>query len=234
VSDVHFLRQAIDQLASQVEHAHLLQKIAAAAAGEERRRISLDLHDSTIQPYLGLKLGLEALRHKVGEDHPLARDLDELCQMTTESIVDLRSYVYGLKGFPSNPSLSLLDAVRQQADKFMRLYDIRVDINAELNTEIQGQLAAEVVQMISESLSNVGRHTTSTHVTINLLQQGSHFVAQTINHNPLSHAVWKPFTPRSIVERAGNLGGWVDVAQREDGNTAVTVHIPYVQAQAAA
>ncbi|MGH8729891.1 MAG: hypothetical protein ACREV9_17420, partial [Burkholderiales bacterium] len=61
-SDMHFIRQLAAQLAPVIENMQLLDRIASEAAGVERQKISRDLHDSTIQPYVGLKIGLEALR----------------------------------------------------------------------------------------------------------------------------------------------------------------------------
>jgi signal transduction histidine kinase len=60
-------------------------------AFQERRRISRDLHDSAVQPYIGLKLGLEAMRCRFRRTE-LARDLDELIKIASDGIGELRQY----------------------------------------------------------------------------------------------------------------------------------------------
>ena len=42
---------------------------------DERQKISRDIHDSAVQPYIGLKLALEALARKIPPEHPLSRDV---------------------------------------------------------------------------------------------------------------------------------------------------------------
>jgi len=65
---------------------------------DERQKISRDIHDSAVQPYIGLKLALEALARKVPPDHPLYKDIARLVDMTSMEIAGLRRYVKGLKG----------------------------------------------------------------------------------------------------------------------------------------
>src|SRR5678809_1131489 len=67
---------------------------------DERQKISRDIHDSAVQPYIGLKLALEALARKVPPDHPLYKDIARLVDMTSMEIAGLRRYVKGLKGQP--------------------------------------------------------------------------------------------------------------------------------------
>ncbi|MGH8771109.1 MAG: GAF domain-containing sensor histidine kinase, partial [Burkholderiales bacterium] len=224
-SDMHFIRQLAAQLAPVIENMQLLDRIASEAAGVERQKISRDLHDSTIQPYVGLKLGLEALRRKVPPESPLAREVDDLCDMTHHGIAELRRYVADLKS-PAHQSHSdfLLQEVWKQAERFNDFHGIKVEVNATRDEGINDRLAAEIIQIVSEGLSNIKRHTSSRRATVNLRRHEDRYIAQIINHGPQT-AGSRPFVPRSISERAGHLGGKVDVKQWAEG-TAVTVEIP--------
>jgi signal transduction histidine kinase len=226
-SDVAFLRHVVNRLMPVVETVRLLDSLASEAAGKERRRISLDLHDSTIQPYLGLKLGLESLYRKADPANPLATELEELCRVTNESIADLRRYVRDLKMRPPGDSGSLLEAAQHQANRFSGLYDIKVELNVSPpDLRLNDRLTAEVMQIIGESLSNIGRHTDSRRATVNLSRRGQRFLAQIINHGGNSGTPWRSFRPESITQRATQLGGTAEVAGQADGGTAVTVEIP--------
>src|SRR5688572_3794892 len=98
VRDLRAFTRLADQAAVMIENVRLVGRLPLELAAEERKRISRDLHDSTIQPYIGLKLGLEALRRKMAGEGQLAAEVDELIQLARESISDLRQYVGTLKG----------------------------------------------------------------------------------------------------------------------------------------
>src|SRR3954471_4422475 len=104
----------------------------------ERQKISRDIHDSTIQPYIGLKLALEALSRKVPPDHPLSKDIGRLVEMTSMEIAGLRRYVKGLKG-QLGPARETLGSVLQlKAARFAELYGIKVAVDVTEEAEGDG------------------------------------------------------------------------------------------------
>src|SRR5262249_8780988 len=50
-SDLDFMHQYCQQLLGLIDSIRMAEQLAAIAAERERRKISRDLHDSTIQPY---------------------------------------------------------------------------------------------------------------------------------------------------------------------------------------
>ncbi|MDD5250373.1 MAG: histidine kinase [Rhodocyclaceae bacterium] len=224
--DICLLRQAMDKFVPLVETVKLLDRLATDAAETERKKICLDLHDSAIQPYLGLKLGLEALRRKVEPTNALAGDIDDLYRMTQDSIAELRGYVRVLGGHAQRQAAALMEGLRRQVERFHGFYGIKVDVNLLSDVNLNDRLTAEVVQMVGESLSNIGRHTSSREVTINLSSSNDQLVTQIINHGGAGDAAWQRFTPVSLTRRAQHLGGSVEVAPQASGGTAVRVTIP--------
>ena len=91
-ADALFLGHVVAQAFPVVESIELLDRMASDAASQERLKIALDLHDTAIQPYIGLKMGLSALRNKASADNPLVEDLDKLQDMAAQVIGDLRRY----------------------------------------------------------------------------------------------------------------------------------------------
>lgn len=221
-SDIGFLQQLANQITPHIENIHLLDQIAAAATTSMRQKISLDLHDSTIQPYIGLKLGLEALRRKIPEGDAIANEVDDLVRMTGEGIAELRNYIGGLKTRLEGP---LLPAIRHVAEKFLQNYGIKVAVNTDPELKISDRLAAEIYQIVREAMSNIRRHTNASQATINLHCQEKQLIVQIVNQGDDSQD-FTPFKPRSITERVTNLGGAVKVNHDADGNTTVTAEIP--------
>jgi signal transduction histidine kinase len=95
--DLGNLALVAEQVSRLIECIHFGEQLVTDLTGHERRQISRDLHDSTIQPLIGLKLGLEALRRRLSEDHYLVKDLDDLIGVAAGSIGELREYVGALR-----------------------------------------------------------------------------------------------------------------------------------------
>lgn len=212
-------------VASERAQKQQLRMLAELAGAAERRQISLDLHDGALQPYLGLKLGLEALCRKVEPGNPLAHDIEELHRMTQESISDLRGYVRALDGRRQAPTVPLRQGLTRQVERFERFYGYSVDLAVPAGLVLDDGLAAAVLQMVGEGLSNVGRHTDARRATVSLVQRDEGLVVEIANDRGGGDACG-PFTPASLVRRAQQLGGRVEVDALADGATVVRILIP--------
>ena len=225
--DVRFLAHIMGQAALMIENVQLVERLTQEVATDERNRISRDLHDSTVQPYIGLKLGLEALRRKCAPDDALGHEVDDLLKMAGDSILDLRSYVGRLKNEPQRAQqISLLPAVRRQAEKFSEFYGIATQVIADGDVLVHVRLFEEIMHIVREGLYNVRRHTCADKVIIKLRAANGRLLLEMINDNSMRGDGSLIFSPRSIAERATELGGRVSVNERAGRCTAVAVDIP--------
>jgi signal transduction histidine kinase len=223
-SDVDFLRQVIEHVMPMIDNVRLVDRFASEASEYERQRISRDIHDSAIQPYIGLKLGLEALRKQVRDNDPISAGLAELADKTNSVIKDLRTYVGELQDRgPSDSVNALVSSVQRHATKFGELYDIEVEVKAPSAININDRLAAEVFQIVQEGLSNIKRHTASSSAIISMMSRNGDIILDIENE---SLPGGETFTPRSITDRAVALGGRVSVTANSNGRTIVSVIIP--------
>jgi signal transduction histidine kinase len=224
-SDGDFLRQVIEHVMPMIDNVRLVDRFASEASEYERQRISRDIHDSAIQPYIGLRLGLEALRRQVPDTDPVSAGLAELAEKTNSVINDLRTYVGGLQDRSSSGSVNaLVSSVQRHASKFGELYDIEVEVKASPSINLNDRLAAEVFQIVQEGLSNIKRHTASSTATISIVTSNGDMILDIENASSSSEN--KTFTPRSITDRAVALGGRVSVTANDEGRTIVSVIIP--------
>jgi signal transduction histidine kinase len=225
LADLPFFHQLGEQLAPRIENVQLLDRLASEVADAERQKISRDIHDSAIQPYLGLKFALEALTRKVPAESPLYADIERMVEMATSEITELRTFVKGLRGDEDSGRAALVPAVRRQAVRFGELYGITVVVDSPSEMRIGDNLANEAFHIVSEALSNIRRHTTASRARIQLSFDEAMFTLRVTN--PCEQgAMSKLFTPRSIAERANALGGACRVATVAGGDTEVTVEIP--------
>lgn len=223
-SDLEFLMQVVEQAMPVVQNIRLLDRLATNAAEHERQRLARDIHDSVIQRYIGLQYKVAAIRNKLAQGASVSADVDHLFEMTTDEINNLRGFAQGLK--ESDLRESFLPAVRRFASQFSDNYNLEVQVVSEDEIVIKDRLAAELIQIVQEGLSNIRKHTSATTSKISV-QRINGSVALTIENNQTSPETFKySFTPRSIAERVNELGGEINVICGPDDRTLVKVRIP--------
>jgi signal transduction histidine kinase len=223
-NDAHFIAQVIEQVKPILDNIRLLERLTSSIAEQERQRLARDIHDSVIQPYVGLQYKLAAIRNKAAKSE-LAPDIERLFQVTANEISNLRGFVGGLKQ-SDRPREDRLRALRRFAEQFAESYDIVVEVQSNGFIDPSNRLAAEVIAIVHEGLSNIRKHTGAKHSLIRLERTNNHLVIQ-IENDILNDAAPPPqFQPKSITERAQDLGGGVRVDQNRKGRTVVTVDIP--------
>ena len=225
-SDLDFVTQLLEQVVPALENLRLVDRLASDAATEERRRIARDLHDSVIQPYLALRLGLAAAHTALvaGRVDEGSSRVQRLAELADGEIEPLRGYLQELRG-GGGGGKGLLDAgVRRFCSRFSEATGIQVDVSIEGQPVQSDRLAAEVFQMVAEGLANVRRHTAAAKTEVRIATSDDRLQLTLTNDGAPSGPL--DFHPRSISERAAALGGSVHVDHRAPGTTAVCVDIP--------
>jgi signal transduction histidine kinase len=214
-----------EQVVPVLDNAILLEQLVAATADTERMRIGRDLHDSAIQPYMGLKFAVEALARRVPGDSPLANEVHLLLNMVNQELQSLREIVSGLRSRRSHEEALLERAVRRQAARFARLFGMDVQVRTHGDLRMSRHLSGELFHMVSEALSNVRRHTHARRATVTLAG-GDDVVLEVVNESLPDESCPVAFEPHSLTERAADLGGSVEVDITAEGTT-VRVRIPW-------
>ena len=222
-AEIDFVLQVIKQVIPVLENIRLVDRLASEAAEQERRKIGQDIHDSVIQPYIGLQFGLSAVKQKLKSGNSdVMNEIRDLLELTEGEIQDLRHYVGGLRrGEPSQHAF--LPAVRHFAAKFSDATGLRVEINSSDDLRIYDRLAAELFQMIEEGLSNIRRHSRSGYAKVGISRENGDLILQLRNDRQREEE--SSFTPRSIADRATALGGKT-VVYADNNETVVNVQIP--------
>ena len=224
LSDLDLLIQVFKQMIPVIENIRLLDRLASEAAGRERRRIAHDIHDSVIQSYVGIQLALRGARRRADEGVLVVRDLDQIDRLVEEEIAAARQFVSALQlsVMTTSTMRSLLDRVIR---KFAAAAAMTVDVEVADNVQVTDRLAAEVLPIVEEALSNVRRHTESARAGVRMSQTAQWLTLEVRNdlirgESPLM------FVPKSLSLRAGALGGRVTVEPRRGEATRVFVEIP--------
>lgn len=223
-TDTLFLNHIAAQAFPVIDSIELLDTMASEAASHERQKIALDLHDSAIQPYVGLKIAVGAVRSKAQFDNPLLCDLDKLTCMTDQVLRDLRVYAGKVKDGPSQTEPVFLVDLHRQTAHIKKFYDIDIVVSIDGDLKVSDRLKAEMLQIVREGLSNICKHTVA-HRGYVKLQCFDEWIKIQIENDGFG-TPQIDFVPRSITGRAAALGGRAYVRQGLNASTAVHIEIP--------
>jgi signal transduction histidine kinase len=222
------LANAAVELQHLVEQAALVDQLQEEFAAYERVRIGRDLHDSAIQPYLGLKYAIESVAVRVMPDDPLRPDLDGLVQLVAAEIDELRDMISGLRSGEPRGDNALVPSVRRQARRFATLFGIEVQADLPKELLTSRTLAGAVFHMVNESLNNARKHTAARRITLSLRSIGEEIVLRVRDDGGSTLGRPMPdFHPASLAERAAELGGSVKVTRPDGLDTEVLITIPH-------
>lgn len=194
----------------------------------ERRKISRDLHDSSIQPYLGLKWALEAIQNTAATGRDVTEDLARLVERVDHEILLMRRYVNSLREAVPVREIDLRLAVQSQLVRWGDLYDLDIGLTTTGSDRwVSEALASSILNITNEGLSNVRRHTAALDARILLFLCPGQVRVEIVNPVASGSARGR-FTPWSIDERARALGGLCRVKLDGKLATRVAVELPRI------
>ena len=225
--DVQFLLQFTAAVSKVVENLQLLDQLVSSAAEHERVMISRDIHDAAVQPYIGLRLGLEALYRDGGATSPLSQKILDLVEMANATVRDLRGYTRGLLEGTEVPGGSLAAAILMQTERHKRFYGLDVATDVDVKSgQLSGRFASQIFHVVVEALSNVVKHTASRRAFVEV-KSGAGSVCIRVGNEQSGDSQASPeFVPKSIKSRVEALGGSFEVQHTAQGNTVVQAVIP--------
>ncbi len=194
---------------------------------EERERIGKELHDGVIQSLFAVGMNLQSMATTSG-DPDLAFRLEATVEDVDRAIRDLRNYIFGLRpGILADRQLD--QAIKEMATEFGARSGVVtvVDIDAEAASLLTSR-ASDVVQLVRESLSNVGRHSSATTCRVSLVRVQDGFVLE-IDDDGRGFDVGAATSGmglRNLRDRVGALGGTVDVQSTPGEGTTVRATLP--------
>jgi signal transduction histidine kinase len=225
--DLAALSGAVPELLRIIEQASLVDQLQDESAGHERARIGRDLHDSAIQPYLGLKYAIECVALRIPPDNPARADVDALADLVNAEVAGLRELISVLRTGSERGDDALVPAVRRQVRRFGLLFGIEVALETPENLSTSRALAGAMFHMVNEVLNNIRKHTAARRVWVALSTDGSTIRLVVRDDSPaVSGMSARDFRPTSLIERAAELGGKVSIRQHEDHTAELAIEIP--------
>ncbi len=203
---------------------------------EERRRISLELHDETAQVFSAVKLQLGLLRERVSGRE--AEGLERAVALVDEGMRSIRNVTETLRPTVLD-DLGLVPAMRSLAVGFEGQSGVEVTLDAPDDPpSLTPDAELALFRAMQEALSNVARHAPrARHVWATVLEDESALVLDVRDDGAGSDA---PLDGERLErlereghmglagmrERIGSLGGTVVVGRAAEGGVRLTIRVP--------
>lgn len=213
-----------------IDNARLHEQVRRLAVVEERDRIGRDLHDGVMQSLYAVTISLDDVPELMHEAPEEARArVDRAIGSLQSAIGDIRGFVYDMRPRLQAPG-DLRRALEAVADEIGRTASRDVELRVADDVILTSEAAAELVAIVREALSNVGRHAGAAHARVELAGTGSGARLSVSDDG-------RGFDPEAspgpdhhgldnMRERAAALGGRFSVESSPGSGTRVVVELP--------
>ena len=200
---------------------------------QERRRLSDELHVDLAQQTAALGMQVEAVRLDAQTGSALlTQDVEALRRAVGSLQRNLRHQMLGLRADAGLGARRLLDTVRAHLDSVSRELQIRTHLvcpDTAAADRVPVAVAAQLLRVLQESLSNCHLHASATAVTVRLLVSGTRVRLEVQDDGT-------GFDPASVPdsrlglsimrERMDQVGGSLSLVSVRGGGTLVVAEAP--------
>ncbi len=205
---------------------HLIQ-----AQEEERRRLSLDLHDQLGQDLALLSIEIELLMQKAPESQAeLVKRLQKLGMRTKAAASRVHTLSHQLH--PSQLShLGLVAASRSLCNEVSQTSDIQINFShSDVSRSIPQEVSTCLYRVLQESLTNIVKHSGAKAAQVELAGSPREIQLQILDSgvgfDPGSTGSRGGLGLLSMRERLNLLGGELLIESRPSGNTWIKACVP--------
>nr|WP_314625643.1 histidine kinase [uncultured Noviherbaspirillum sp.] len=195
---------------------------------EERKRIAREIHDELGQQLLALKIDVSILQGQLSHVPEATAQLDGMLRSMSSLMQSMRSIINDLR--PAVLDLGLHAAVEWQTREFQRKTGISCALMSDgEDIVLSDACATALFRTLQESLTNVSRHASASHVDVQLYATDDSLLMR-VSDDGIGRLGQqdKPdaFGLRGMRERIGSLGGRLTVTAAPDQGVTVTAIIP--------
>jgi len=208
-----------------IENARLHGLVRDRALTEDRDRIARDLHDSVIQRLFAIGLSLQGTARLVERPEAVMR-IGEAIDKLDETIRQLRKAIFDIELTINKEGLhpKVLDLVHELRP-VLGLFP-QVSFSGPVDKVVTGQLSEEVLSVLREALTNVGKHARATQVVITIAAGDELRLIVADDGDGMGAAPSGGLGLKNLRQRAERLGGGVDLGISREGGTRLTWHVP--------
>jgi signal transduction histidine kinase len=210
-----------------IENARLHSLVRDHALTEDRDRIARDLHDSVIQRLFAIGLSLQGTARLVERPEAVMR-IGEAIDKLDETIRQLRKAIFDIELTISKEGLhpKVLDLVHEL--RSVLVAHPQVSFSGPVDVLVTSQLAEEVLAVLREALTNVGKHACATQVVVMIAVSEELRVVVADDGVGMNGRDGSPggLGLKNMRQRAERMGGSMEIGVSREGGTRITWHVP--------
>jgi PAS domain S-box-containing protein len=224
-----------NQAATAIENARLYGQARRLAALEERQRLARELHDSVSQVLYGVGLGARTARALLDRaslapdlESSLAEPLDYVLSLAEAGLTEMRALIFELRP-DSLQREGLVAALCRQAAALRARH--KLDVQTEFCEEpaLTFEAKEALYRIAQESLNNTVKHAHAERVDMRLAVSDTEVVLDLgddgVGFDPqVEHSGHMGLN--SMRERAGQIGGTLEIVSEVGQGTRVRLHVP--------
>ena len=218
--------------------AQLLQQQRVLAGLQERERLARGLHDNLVQVLSYANMQAQAARELLakGQTETVDTYLARLAEATKEAHADAREYIFEVKTSTA-AERDFAAALRQYLQRFGQTWGLKTELiipepQARAEATLDPTAEIQLLRIAQEALTNVRKHACATSVRVSLaIDDGlAQMVVEDNGHgfDPTGLAVGdaQTFGLDVMRERAGEVGGTLQVLSAPGQGTLIAVRVP--------
>jgi signal transduction histidine kinase len=230
------VRERTAELKQRNEALRSLAARLVSAQEDERRRISLELHDEAGQLLTALKLSLAVIQAELPVDQArLHGQIGEAIALTETTMEELRTLAYHLRPAALD-AIGLDQTLRDHCQRLAKQSGIPINYQGASLDDLPGFIQISLYRVIQEALTNILKHAHASQVLVSL-QGDAETIFLQISDNG------RGFTPPAgfaappdgglgligMRERMEAIGGEIEIDSRPGHGTRLSGRIPLLE-----
>jgi signal transduction histidine kinase len=226
------LRQSEAKLRQYNERLRYLAAKLVSAQEDERRRLSMELHDEAGQALTALKVNLALVRSSLPPGD-LPKKMDDAIHITECTMDQLRSLAHNLRP-PALDTVGLNQTLHDYCQRVARQSDLHVTYQGLDVPDLPGHCQISLYRVLQEALTNVIKHAEARRVQVRLRQEDGATVLDVqddgrgFNQDPApGENQVEGIGLLGIKERMEALGGKVEIETQPEKGTRLVAQMPF-------
>jgi signal transduction histidine kinase len=235
-SDQKLIELLAAHAAIAIENARLHERSRELSIIEERNRLARELHDSVTQRLFGVALAAESAATLLERDRgAAAAELKRVSELAKGAMEELRAVVFELRP-GSLEAEGLATVLRKHVDVLRRVSGQRIRLRVCDLPRLNASTATQVLRIAQEALGNALRHADAQQIEVLLHTEAGALVLSVADDG----RGFDPDGPQvrgqrlgltSMQERAGELGGRLEIETAPGAGTTVRLTVPLCKVQ---
>jgi signal transduction histidine kinase len=230
------LEAMADELKKSEARLHRLSSDLFSVQENERKRVSLELHDELGQSMAALKMQVGAIARRLGNvsEEEMRTVCNDMRDNINQIIENVRRLAKDLSPVVLD-DLGLQAAIEYLVNNFLKIYNVKIDYRYTAINHLFDEDSQRIIyRILQEALNNIGKHAQAKNISL-IIEKIDSAVHFTVRDNGKGFNVRKTLDKKdtdrgmgleAMSERVRILGGKINIVSRPGIDTTITFTAP--------